>query len=628
MFFLYAWANLLSCKIKMSANTFKNKLTVGGPSFDKSKLAMRRPTPDSDVLASSDDDHETVIPPRPVGAPYASGRRQSWLSDIPNRKMSLPSVSLGSQPAATPSLDLSGQIRPSTTWNISSFTANSSANRNKDVLPSPTSAHGPGDKPFGFGLSSETDESTGFMLGQPGGVRKSVRSQSYSVGQGEIDNQASRLRSSLRHRPSKPSLLGESAVGLGQLREDDIDEIESSNGSNQGIALPPGYWDREQQDLKLTAMKQAAYDNARTAMDPSRTRSRGSFAAEASGPPPGLPRKLSLSTRSMTQNDINEDAGDHTMMPLMRRYSEHVGIMGEEAFQNNDGWSNAAIPRLNADALGRRHSFAHYGSNISSFAQPTLGNTQEEDEEASPTNPNPTSNNIPSPHNSDSGFEVSAYFSGFGPASRAINASAISAAHPAPTMSHPQPPMGNAYGVPANGRTGRRIYVVAFKCSRADIYYLYENTGLEIRCGDLVIVEGDRGQDLGQVTHADVSLEDAKRFKNEANDEHFRWLVMFSQYSTAGSSNKNRMLGALHRSHEMPKPGNRPPLSGMGVQQDPDNKPKLIKRVAQQHEILHLRDKEGEEARAKRMATDKALDHDLPMEILDAEFQWYVFSIS
>lgn len=44
-----------------------------------------------------------------------------------------------------------------------------------------------------------------------------------------------------------------------------------------------------------------------------------------------------------------------------------------------------------------------------------------------------------------------------------------------------------------------------FKCSCSDIYYLYETTGLEIRVGDLVIVEGDRGHDLGQVSHADVT---------------------------------------------------------------------------------------------------------------------------
>ena len=43
------------------ASPYKTNLTVGGSPFDKSKLQMRRPTPDSDVLASSDDDHEQFI---------------------------------------------------------------------------------------------------------------------------------------------------------------------------------------------------------------------------------------------------------------------------------------------------------------------------------------------------------------------------------------------------------------------------------------------------------------------------------------------------------------------------------------------------------------------------------------
>jgi hypothetical protein len=189
----------------------------------------------------------------------------------------------------------------------------------------------------------------------------------------------------------------------------------------------------------------------------------------------------------------------------------------------------------------------------------------------------------------------------------------------------------NPYAVPhVLGRPGRRLFVVTFKCSRADIYYLYDNTGLEIRRGDLVIVEGDRGCDLGQVTHADVSLEDAKKFKAGANEEHFRWLVMFSQYSLAGTSNDSGMLGSLARANGFPNPMSsmsamsRAQITSMGAQQDQDAKPKMIKRLAQQHEIMALRDKEGQEAKAKRLGAQKAADHKLPMEVLDAEYQAYV----
>ena len=55
--------------------------------------------------------------------------------------------------------------------------------------------------------------------------------------------------------------------------------------------------------------------------------------------------------------------------------------------------------------------------------------------------------------------------------------------------------------------------------------------------------------------------------------------------------------------------------------ESPPLKPKLIKRHAQPHEIQALRDKEGSEAKAKRVCQSKVKDHGLNMEILDAEFQ-------
>ena len=50
-------------------------------------------------------------------------------------------------------------------------------------------------------------------------------------------------------------------------------------------------------------------------------------------------------------------------------------------------------------------------------------------------------------------------------------------------------------------------------------------------------------------------------------------------------------------------------------------RPKLIKRLAQSHEIHSLREKEGQEAKAKRVCMQKVKEHGLNMEILDAEFQ-------
>jgi cell fate regulator YaaT (PSP1 superfamily) len=114
-----------------------------------------------------------------------------------------------------------------------------------------------------------------------------------------------------------------------------------------------------------------------------------------------------------------------------------------------------------------------------------------------------------------------------------------------------------------------------------------------------------------------LSMDDAKQAKSEANDEHFRWLVMFSQYSLAGTQNDSGMLGALARANGFQNPMSRT----ANGQPEPEPKPKMIKRLAHQHEIIALREKEGGEAKAKRLGAQKAADHKLPMEILDAEYQ-------
>ena len=439
-----------------------------------------------------------------------------------------------------------------------------------------------------------------------------MRSQSYSIGQQDIEGSpvgvfSARVRgtASVRHRPSKPSLLGESAVGLSQLREDDVDDVESSNGSEQGVRLPPGYWEREQ---KQALLKQAAEQNART-----RHRT-----ASTSSPVNQHRRKTIQNSRNMPGSDyaideIDDGEVDEPKLGLTRRFSEHVAARQSDIDHLTDNlkipnWTTGNI--LQAENLGRRHSFATVGSHQTAFHMSTLEDTDEVDE------------TLISPiHRQQSEqFDPSSYFSGHGPASRTINASAISAAHPDPhTITNHS--TQNPYTVPAVlGRAGRRLFVVTFKCSRADIYYLYDNTGLEIRRGDLVIVEGDRGCDLGQVAHADISLEDAKKFKKEASEEHFRWLVMFSQYSLAGTSNDKSMLGALARANGFPNV-NRSSLTGMGGTLEIESKPKMIKRLAQKHEIEALRDKEGSEAKAKRLGAQKAAEHNLPMEILDAEYQ-------
>lgn len=615
----------------MSSSAYKGNLTVNGPGLDKSKLQLqlRRPTPDSDVLASSDEDRDHVRPvARPAAGGYSGGRRQSlgWMHDVQSsRKPSLPSVSFADSLPTTPALEQPQQARrgsSSFAWNTNTFGAGQSGSRLKEVVPSPTSAFAASDKT----LPSPTlyiDEGLFHLIDQAAPPRKAVRSQSYSIGQGDIENSpvgkfSAHQRPNLRHRPSKPSLLSESTIGLSQLREDDADDVESSNGSEHGVRLPAGYWEREHNQALL---KQAARKHATSTGSPVSQQRRKTTA--------GLRHVSYGTTTEYAIEELDYSEANMASPALTRRFSEHVSLLPRdheaEAVDSSlrQQWATDNIPMLGTDALGRRHSIAHYGGSYNSGLHPsTLGNTQEEDEDIIPSDNGRQGSQ--SPEEAEV-FDAAAYFAGYGPVSRAINASAISAAHPdpiIPIMPNTAMSAGNPYAVPHNlGRPGRRLYVVTFKCSRADIYYLFDNIGLEVRCGDLVIVEGDRGCDLGQVTHADVSLEDAKKYKAEANEEHFRWLVMFSQCSLAGTANDSGMVGALARANDFSNNLSRPQSNGMGAPQDPDAKPRPIKRLAQHYEISALREKEGQEAKAKRFGAQKAAEHGLLMEILDAEYQ-------
>lgn len=165
----------------------------------------------------------------------------------------------------------------------------------------------------------------------------------------------------------------------------------------------------------------------------------------------------------------------------------------------------------------------------------------------------------------------------------------------------------------------RTYHVVSFKCMRSQLYYLVAGTGLVVRKGDMVVVEGDRGMDLGYVTHANVDEHtEWPALKEATNQQHYSFLLLFSKHAQdqgfgapagslglAGGSNDG-IIGA--------DPKN--PMASV-----PNPKPRMIKRLAQPHEIALLKDKEGQEARAKRICQTKVLEHGLQMEILDAEYQ-------
>lgn len=141
------------------------------------------------------------------------------------------------------------------------------------------------------------------------------------------------------------------------------------------------------------------------------------------------------------------------------------------------------------------------------------------------------------------------------------------------------------------------LYAVEFKAGRTEIFYVLEidsTPQLTVKVGDLVIVEADRGEDLGKVT-IEISVEKLKQ------------LMMPGSSPKAMGNDKDSdiitpELAALVHSKEIV--------------------PKRIHRLAQPGDLKLLQAKAQEEAIAMVRCQSRIRQKKLPMEVVDAEYQW------
>jgi len=241
----------------------------------------RRSSPDSEALASSDEEGELPPlenPPAPV-QPHKPVRRSSWLNEtsqpplLTQRKGSFasstmsPTASHPSTPAGEsgvagwsthPALSRIHTGSSAFPWSSGIWNNDSkkdAASRLAEVVPSPTSTVPPGSSGNSFFSESGATQTSPGPRDPPNSqipfaiplhpTPKAYRSQSYSVGQLEPDaaipsltsssilGSRSRLPHGLHHRPSRPSMLSEmsSESMLGKVNEDDDD---TSSGSVHG----------------------------------------------------------------------------------------------------------------------------------------------------------------------------------------------------------------------------------------------------------------------------------------------------------------------------------------------------------------------------------------------------------
>jgi hypothetical protein len=694
-----------------------SSMTSSNPSLLLDKFVGRRSTPDSEALASSDDENERQDHHQPAIAPQKPARRASWLNDTtPSgtqpRKGSFAGTSLSpttSHPT-TPTTDVStwnqhapagpgagrGHAGPSsfTSWGsgIWNDTRKEPPSRLTEVLPSPTSMHPPGGNGYfgdGGGFARDQPANTTIPFAIPlHPTPKTYRSQSYSVGQLDLDLPsgsptstgpaaafAGRGRplqhSGLQHRPSRPSMLSEMSNegGLGKLREVEDDDDGGAHDSNYG---PPA------QSAEAMTIKALAKENAMLRQRQQeynlRTRPRSSTSNAFSlgggyGLQEPVPEESDYAVDEL--DEINELQGLAKGLPP-RRLSEYGA--GQNQPSSYSSLENRKLENVKKaywqSSLGfggladipqsRRHSFADVPTrqgSVSSVGEPLSAHESTLQESMSKEYQGRFQDgagyslhdhgeqlskfSMPPPRSPCTLGDVSrraAYLqmrtaaSYFGGVPRNVEQypSAYPPSYPAAAYGaanqygggRPASPHRSMYGVP-QPRHNQPLYIVLFKCSRADVFYVQEGTGLSVKPGDLVIVEADRGTDLGTVARDNVDWASAKELKEHYAEEHYKWLMMYSQGAAGNADGTGAGLMAASNGLQGSAVGGMGPPNQHGMQEPNTGeiKPKIIKRLAQTHEIQALRDKEGNEAKAKRVCMQKVKEHGLHMEILDAEFQ-------
>jgi hypothetical protein len=145
------------------------------------------------------------------------------------------------------------------------------------------------------------------------------------------------------------------------------------------------------------------------------------------------------------------------------------------------------------------------------------------------------------------------------------------------------------------------LYTVEFKASRTGLFYILEIDGkpvIDVNIGDYVIVEADRGEDLGKITRK-VSLERVKKLLLAIEDDKLK---------KPEQTVEPELLNVLNNSKEIV--------------------PKRIYRFASPHDLKLLQAKAQEEAIAMVRCQSCIRQRKLPMEMIDAEYQWYDSTIT
>ena len=153
------------------------------------------------------------------------------------------------------------------------------------------------------------------------------------------------------------------------------------------------------------------------------------------------------------------------------------------------------------------------------------------------------------------------------------------------------------------------LHFVKFKANRMDVFYLAKEKKLDLKVKDYVIVDGDRGTDLGMVSKVNVTEAEARSLTAQLQREQ----------AAATAANQNGMNANAMEAIAA--------AASQVQERDVTIPKKYIHRLAVKNEIDGLQNKMQDEAQAKQVCEMKVQQRGLHMDILDVEYQWYVSSV-
>ncbi|SNX86660.1 related to suppressor protein PSP1 [Melanopsichium pennsylvanicum] len=186
------------------------------------------------------------------------------------------------------------------------------------------------------------------------------------------------------------------------------------------------------------------------------------------------------------------------------------------------------------------------------------------------------------------------------------------------------------------------LYIVEFKQGRTDLFFRSTDPsqspsnrdGEPIRRGDLVIVEADRGKDLGTMVNDSITVEQVQAFLAHQSD----LTLGAAAVGAAGVHSQGGMLGACGSGDETssdasglsgsnsttmgPSQGSAGGPSGMGSRPMRTINPKRLFNKATAADATTLFSKAQDEERALQLCQTKVMQRGLPMSVVAAEMQW------